>query len=284
MATCVCVEQGTVAIVERWGRYSKMADPGFHCLCCCLGDAIAGKLSMRIQQLDVAVETKTKDNVFITLVVSVQYQVGGKEALYDAYYKLTDSQQQIRAYVFDVVRSSVPKILLDDVFTQKEEIALSVKQELSKSMQGFGYVIIQALVTDIAPDPKVKAEMNNINAAQRQRVAAQDRAEADKIMIVKQAEADAEAKYLAGTGIARQRQAIVNGLRESVMHFKEDVQDISSKDVLQMMMMTQYFDALRELGSGDNKSTVFVAHNPGAVGDIGNQISQGFMGAMQMQR
>jgi regulator of protease activity HflC (stomatin/prohibitin superfamily) len=271
------VDQGTVQVVERFGKYDYFADAGCHFLCCCLGQTSAGYLSLRIQQLDVAVETKTKDNVFITLVVSVQYQVGGKDSYMDAFYKLTDSREQIRAYVFDVVRSSVPKIILDDVFTQKEEIAVNVKSELSKSMNSFGYNIINALVTDIAPDPKVKAAMNDINAAQRQRVAAQDRAEADKIMIVKQAEADAEAKHLAGTGIARQRQAIVNGLRESVMHFREDVQDIGSRDVLSMMMMTQYFDALRELGSGQNKSTIFVPHNPGAVGDVSNQIRMGFL-------
>lgn len=288
MSCFVCVDQGKIGVVETCGKYDKMADPGCHFLCCCCGQSKAGELSLRIQQLDVAVETKTKDNVFVTLVVSVQYQVAGsKEQRYDAFYKLTDSKAQIRAYIFDVVRSSVPKIILDDVFMQKETIAVSVKNELAKSMNEFGYNIIQALVTDIAPDAKVKAAMNDINAAQRARVAAQDKAEAEKIMVVKQAEADAEAKYLAGTGIARQRQAIVNGLRESVMHFKETVDEVTSKDVLSMMMMTQYFDAMRDIGTNAKGSSIFVPHTPGAVADVQNQIAMGFMqgsSAQAMQR
>jgi len=285
MGQCfACVDQGTVVVVEGFGKFKYMADPGCHCLNCLMGEVPAGKISMRIQQLDVAVETKTKDNVFITLVVSVQYQVGSKDQLYDAFYKLTDSREQIRSYVFDSVRSSVPKIILDDVFTQKEEIAVTIKQELQKSMESFGYIIIQALVTDIAPDPKVKQAMNEINAAQRLRVAATDKAEAEKIMVVKQAEADAEAKYLAGTGIARQRQAIVNGLRESVMHFQQDVKDINSKDVMDMMMMTQYFDAMREIGVQSGANTIFMPHTPGVVGDISNQIRSGMVQAQAMQR
>merc|ERR1711966_346541 len=258
-ACWTCVPQGTVQVIQAWGKFQKFADPGCHWVIPCLGHEIAGALSTHIQSLDVAVETKTKDNVFVTIIVSTQYMVlKDPSRMYDAFYKLTDQREQIRSYIFDVVRSTVPRINLDDVFTTKEEIAIEVRNMLEKAMTEFGYTIIQTLVTDIAPDHKVKTAMNEINAAQRARVAAQDRAEADKIMIVKQAEADAEAKYLAGTGIARQRQAIVNGLRESVMHFKEDVQDIGSKDVLSMMMMTQYFDALRELGSGQNKSTIFV--------------------------
>merc|ERR1719498_1530926 len=189
MGQCfTCVEQNTVQIIERWGKFQYMADPGCHVLNCLCGEAVAGALSLRVQQLDVAVETKTKDNVFVTMVVSVQYMVL-KEQLEDAFYKLTDSREQIKAYVFDVVRSTVPKINRDDVFVQKEEIAISVKEELSKAMSSFGYVIIQALVTDISPDARVKAAMNEINAAQRLRVAAQDKAEAEKIVVVKAAEA-----------------------------------------------------------------------------------------------
>ena len=279
MACWTCVPQGTVQVVQRWGKFLKFADPGCHCIIPCCGDDIAGALSTRVQSLDVAVETKTQDNVFVTIIVSTQYAVlvHDEKRMYDAFYKLTDSREQIRAYIFDVVRSTVPRIKLDDVFTTKEEIASEVKSMLEKAMTEFGYAIIQTLVTDIAPDSKVKIAMNEINAAQRQRVAAQDRAEAEKIMVVKAAEADAEAKYLAGTGIARQRQAIINGLRESVIHFQQEVDGISSKDVMEMMMMTQYFDTMKEIGVSSGSNTVFVPSGPGAVGDAAAAVRNGIM-------
>lgn len=244
----------------------------------CKGDGIAGSISTRIQSLDVEVETKTKDNVFVIIVVSTQYMVLSEEQnLYDSFYKLTDSRAQIRSYVFDVVRSTVPRIKLDDVFESKEEIAQSVKEMLSKAMQDFGYQIINTLVTDIAPDSRVKQAMNEINAAQRARVAAQDRAEADKIMIVKAAEADAESKYLAGTGMARQRQAIITGLRESVMDFQNEVPGITSKDVLDLMMMTQYFDTMKDIGTAKGSNTVFLPSGPGAVADAAASIRNGIL-------
>jgi len=265
-------------VIQTWGKFKKFAEPGCHCIVPCCGDEIAGALSTRIQSLDVACETKTKDNVFVTIIVSTQYMVlKDPERMYDAFYKLTDSREQIRSYIFDVVRSTVPRINLDDVFTTKEEIAVEVKSMLEKAMTEFGYSIIQTLVTDIAPDQKVKIAMNEINAAARQRVAAQDRAEAEKIMVVKAAEADAEAKYLQGTGIARQRQAIINGLRESVVNFQAEVSDINSKDVMEMMMMTQYFDTMKEIGTSKNTNTIFVPAGPGAVADAASQIRAGIM-------
>jgi regulator of protease activity HflC (stomatin/prohibitin superfamily) len=240
LAPWTCVSQGTVEVIQRWGKFRKFAEPGCHCVCPCIGDAVAGKISTRIRSLDVSVETKTKDNVFVTIIVSTQFMVlKDASRMYDAFYKLTDSREQIRSYIFDVVRSTVPRINLDDVFTTKEEIAVEVKSMLEKAMTEFGYAIIQTLVTDISPDEKVKRAMNEINAAQRLRVAAQDKAEAEKIMVVTAAEADAEAKYLAGTGIARQRQAIMNGLRESVIHFHADVEGIDAGQVMEMMMMAR---------------------------------------------
>jgi len=217
-----CVDQSTVGIVTQFGKFQRIAYPGFNCIHCYIGEGIAGTLSLRIQQLDVRCETKTKDNVFVTMVVTVQYQVV-KESLIDAFYKLTDSRSQITSYVFDVVRSTVPKINLDDVFTEKEEIAAAIKSELTANMASFGFSIIQTLITDIDPAAKVKSAMNDINAAQRLRIAAVERAEAEKIQVVKAAEADAEAKFLSGQGIARQRQAIVNGLRESIVLFSDQV-------------------------------------------------------------
>lgn len=263
-------------IVERFGKYDRVAAPGFNCLIPCIGEYVAGTLSMRIQQLDVSCETKTRDNVFVNVVVSVQYQVL-KESVYDAFYKLTDSPHQIRSYIFDVVRSTVPKMNLDDVFTSKEEIAVDVKTELTKSMGSFGYVIIQALVTDIEPAAKVKQAMNEINAATRLRSAAVEKAEAEKVKIVKAAEAEAEAKYLSGQGIARQRQAIVSGLRESVMEFASDVDGIDSKEVMQMMMVTQYFDTLKDVGTHSEGTSVFLPHQPGAVADVTAQIHNSFL-------
>lgn len=241
---------------------------------------------MRIQQLDVACETKTRDNVFVNVVVSVQYQVQ-RETIYDAFYKLTDSNSQIRSYVFDVVRSTVPKMNLDDVFTSKEEIASDVKSELTKSMSSFGYAIIQTLVTDIEPAAKVKQAMNEINAATRMRQAAYEKAEAEKVKTVKAAEAEAEAKFLAGQGIARQRQAIVAGLRDSVLQFSNDVDGITNKEVMEMMMITQYFDTLKDVGTTGRSSAVFLPHQPSAVADVTAQVRNGFLQAAaygQMQR
>jgi len=211
-STCCCcfatVPEASVGIVEKFGKFKREAGAGLHWLCCCLGENLKGSVSLRVQQLDVDCETKTKDNVFVTIVVSVQYQVV-PETVFDAFYKLTDPHRQITAYVYDVVRASVPKIDLDSVFETKEDIAMAVKAELEKVMATYGYQIVQALITDIVPDDKVKEAMNAINAAERLRIAATDKAEAEKIMIVKAAEADAESKYLAGVGVSRQRRAIV---------------------------------------------------------------------------
>lgn len=275
---CTCVDTSNVKVIERFGKFNRMAHPGFNVVCCCTGERVAGGLSMRIQQLDVRCETKTKDNVFVDVVVSVQYQVV-RESLYDAFYKLTDSKSQITAYVFDEVRATVPRMGLDDVFTAKEDIAKNVKEELQKSMSAFGFQIINVLVTDIEPAAKVKAAMNEINAAQRLRLAAYEQSEADKVRIVKAAEADAEAKYLAGQGIARQRQAIISGLRESVASFSNEVTDVNSKEVMELLVLTQYFDVLRDIGMSGKSNTVFMDHTPGALGNVSSQIREGFMQA-----
>jgi len=237
---------------------------------------VAGTVSLRIQQLDVRCETKTKDNVFVTLVISVQYQVQ-REQIYDAFYRLTDSKQQISSHIFDVVRASVPKMNLDDVFEAKEEIAGNIKEELSKAMSGYGFCILHALVTDIEPAIKVKEAMNEINAARRHRVAAAEKAEADKVTRIKAAEADAESKFLQGQGVARQRQAIIAGLRDSVQDFSTSIPGIQSKDVLDLMLVTQYFDTLKDIGATNRSSTLFLPHSPGGIGDITQQIRGAFL-------
>jgi len=198
-------------MIERCGKFDRQLGSGANCVCCCCGDEVAGVVSCRLQQLDIACETKTHDNVFVTLTINVHFKVI-PEHEHDAFYSLEDYKKQINAYVFDTIRSAVPKINLDKVFEQKEDIAIAVKQELSKCMKEYGWEIIQVLIADIEPDPKVKNAMNEINTAQRLRVATVDKAEADKILVVKKAEADAESKYLGGVGIARQRKAIAEGM------------------------------------------------------------------------
>jgi regulator of protease activity HflC (stomatin/prohibitin superfamily) len=269
-----CVDQSALGFVTRFGRFVRFAEPGCTVVNCPCGEQVGGALSLRVQQLNVQCETKTKDNVFVITRIAVQYEVLREDA-YNAYYKLTDPRGQITSYVFDVVRSYIPRIDLDDVFTTKEDIAQAVKDELGKAMSSYGYQILQTLVTDIEPASNVKAAMNDINAAHRQRVAALERAEAEKLQVVKAAEADAEAKHLAGQGIARQRQAIVNGLRESVNTFQEDVTEVNAREVLNLVLTTQYFDTLNSIGSSSRTNTVFVPHGPGAVSDVAQQIAAG---------
>jgi len=268
------IDQSTVAIKETFGKFDAILEPGCHCLPWCIGQQVAGYLSLRVQQLDVRCETKTKDNVFVNVVASVQYRALADKAS-DAFYRLSNTREQIQSYVFDVIRASVPKMILDDVFEQKNEIAKAVENELEKAMSAYGYEIVQTLIVDIEPDVNVKRAMNEINAAARMRLAATEKAEAEKILQIKRAEGDAESKYLAGLGIARQRQAIVDGLRDSVLAFSENVPGTSSKDVMDMVLVTQYFDTMKDIGASSKSSAVFIPHGPGAVRDIAAQIRDG---------
>ncbi|CAJ1939930.1 unnamed protein product [Sphenostylis stenocarpa] len=273
---CLQVEQSTVAIKEVFGKFDDVLEPGFHCVPWFFGTQVAGYLTLRVQQLDVHCETKTKDNVFVTVVASIQYRAMAEKAA-DAFYKLSNTREQIQAYVFDVVRACVPKMDLDSSFEQKKEIARAVEEELEKAMSAYGYEIVQTLIVDIEPDERVKRAMNEINAAARSRVAANEKAEAEKILLIKKAEGEAESKYLAGLGIARQRQAIVDGLRDSVLAFSENVPGTSSKDVMDMVLVTQYFDTLKEIGASSKSNSVFVPHGPGAVRDIASQFRDGLL-------
>ncbi|CAH8258959.1 unnamed protein product [Arabidopsis lyrata] len=275
---CVLVKQSDVAVKERFGKFQKILNPGLQFVPWVIGDYVAGTLTLRLQQLDVQCETKTKDNVFVTVVASIQYRVLVDKAS-DAFYRLSNPTTQIKAYVFDVIRACVPKLNLDDVFEQKNEIAKSVEEELDKAMTAYGYEILQTLIIDIEPDQQVKRAMNEINAAARMRVAANEKAEAEKIIQIKRAEGEAESKYLSGLGIARQRQAIVDGLRDSVLGFAGNVPGTSAKDVLDMVMMTQYFDTMRDIGATSKASAVFIPHGPGAVSDVATQIRNGLLQA-----
>ncbi|KAK3004316.1 hypothetical protein RJ639_018867 [Escallonia herrerae] len=280
---CVQVGQSTVAIKERFGKFEDVLEPGCHFLPWCIGSQIAGNLSLRLQQLDVRCETKTKDNVFVNVVASVQYRALANKAS-DAFYRLTNTKTQIQAYVFDVIRGTVPKLNLDDVFEQKNGIAKAVEDELEKAMGVYGFEIVHTLIVDIEPDEHVKRAMNEINSAARLRLAANEKAEAEKIVQIKRAEGDAESKYLAGLGIARQRQAIVDGLRDSVLGFSVNVPGTSAKDVMDMVLITQYFDTMKEIGATSKSSAVFVPHGPGAVRDIAVQIRDGLLQASTQQQ
>lgn len=275
------VEQQSAYIVERFGKFIRIALPGLN-FKIPLIENISGKVSMRLMQLDVEVETKTLDNVFIHIVTSVQFRVV-PEKIYQSFYTLDDPNSQIQAFVFDVVRARVPQIKLDDVFSKKDEIADSVREELHEVMSEFGYDIIKALVTDINPDQKVKAAMNEINEAQRLRIAATERGEAEKIIKVKSAEADAESHILQGEGIAGQRKAIIEGLRDSLTDFQKDVHDVDTKDVMCLIMIAQYFDTLKEMGKNGNANTIMIPHSPSSMSDLQQQIREAIITGNQVK-
>lgn len=264
----VCIHTQEVGIVEDLGQFKKLIDPGFHFVFCPI-QQVAGTLSLRIQQLDVTCETKTKDNVFVRVEVAVQFRVI-TESAYDAYYRLSDPRGQIQSYVFDVVRSTVPRMELDEAFASKKEIAESTGQQLEAVMKDYGYEILNTLVTDLSPDVRVKASMNEINASKRLKEAASHKAEADKVQQVKAAEADAEARYLSGLGVARQRKAIVHGLQASISEFENDVDGVTSKDVMDILVLTQYFDTLSAVGANN----LILEHEPASVTSLQAQVNK----------
>ena len=272
------VKQQTAAIVERFGRFLVIRQSGLH-IKIPLIDRIAGRVSLRILQLDVIVETKTKDDVFVKLKVSVQYKIL-VEKVFDAFYKLDFPQDQITSYVFDVVRAVVPKMKLDDVFEKKNEIANAVKGELNEAMINYGYDIIKALVTDIDPDSEVKTAMNKINAAERQKVAAQYEGDAARILIVEKAKAEAESKRLQGQGIADQRREIARGLEESV-----DVLNgvgINSQEASALIVVTQHYDTLQSIGESTNSNLILLPNSPQAGSDMLNNMVASFTASNQI--
>ena len=264
------VRTAEAVVIQRMGKFLRVATAGMNFKLPWL-DQIAGRIDLRVQQLALDVETKTKDNVFVKIPVSVQYHVI-PDKVYEAFYKLASPTQQISSYVFNVILGHVPKMNLDDAFLQQSDIAVAIKQGLDDVMQTYGYAIDQALVTDIQPDEKVKAAMNEINAAQREQVAASARGETEKILKVKQAEAEAESKALQGQGIANQRKAIVEGLKQSVEAFSSAVEGTSAKDVMMLVLVTQYLDTIKEIGAQDKSNTLFMSHSPAAMGDLFRQM------------
>ena len=272
------VKQQTAAIIERFGRFLVIRKPGLH-IKIPLIDKVAGRLSLKILQLDVIVETKTKDDVFVKLKVSVQYKVLA-DKVYDAFYKLDYPQDQITSYVFDVVRAEVPKMKLDDVFEKKDDVANAVKGELNDAMINYGYDIIKALVTDIDPDQQVKEAMNRINAAEREKVAAQYEGDAQRILIVEKAKAEAESKRLQGQGIADQRREIARGLEESV-----DVLNnvgINSQEASALIVVTQHYDTLQSIGEETNSNLILLPNSPQAGSDMLNNMVASFTASNQI--
>ena len=276
--TIFIVKQQSAAIVERFGKFVSVRHSGLQ-IKIPIVDSVAGRLSLRIQQLDVVVETKTKDDVFVKVKVSVQYKVI-KDKVYDAFYKLDFPQDQITSYVFDVVRAEVPKMILDDVFEKKDDIAIAVKSELNEAMKNYGFDIIKTLVTDIDPDAQVKESMNRINASEREKVAAQFEGDAQRILIVERAKAEAESKRLQGQGIADQRREIARGLEDSVKVLNNV--DINSQEASALIVVTQHYDTLQSVGSASNSNLILMPNSPQAGSEMLNNMVASFTASNQI--
>eukprot|EP01006_Ploeotia_vitrea_P030957 TRINITY_DN63274_c0_g1_i2.p1 TRINITY_DN63274_c0_g1~~TRINITY_DN63274_c0_g1_i2.p1 ORF type:complete len:297 (-),score=2.80 TRINITY_DN63274_c0_g1_i2:167-1057(-) len=277
-----CVPEQSVGIVENLGKYDRVISPGLSIVMWPIAN-VRSLVSLKIQQLDVKCDTKTKDNVFVSVNVAVLYRVE-LENVYDAFYKLTDHRSQIRSYVFDGIRSAFPKMELDESFSSKDEIASHVLTDLRTLMKTYGYNILECLITDITPDPSVQRAMNEINASQRLRHAAAFKAEAEKILLVKAAEADSESKYLVGVGVAKQRKAIMDGLRGSISEFSEAVAGAGPKDVMDILLLTQYFDTLKDVGLNTGNiqtpKTLFLPHGPQSVTHLRKELADSFMSGL----
>ena len=276
--TFFIVKQQSAAVVERFGKFVSVRQSGLQIKIPII-DSIAGRLSLRIQQLDVVVETKTKDDVFVKLKVSVQFKVI-KEKVYDAFYKLDNPGDQITSFIFDVVRAEVPKLILDDVFLKKDDIAIAVKSELQDAMTEYGFQIIKTLVTDIDPDAQVKESMNRINASEREKVAAQFEGEAQKILIVEKAKAEAESKRLQGQGIADQRREIARGLEDSVKVLNGV--DINSQEASALIVVTQHYDTLQSVGAEANSNLILMPNSPQAGSEMLNNMVASFTASNQI--
>ncbi|MBP1838674.1 SPFH domain-containing protein [Formosa algae] len=272
------VKQQTAAIIERFGKFRSIRHSGLQMKIPFI-DRIAGRMSLKIQQLDVIVETKTKDDVFVRLKISVQFKVI-QEKVYDAFYKLDYAHDQITSYVFDVVRAEVPKMKLDDVFVKKDDIAIAVKMELNDAMSDYGYDIIKTLVTDIDPDAQVKAAMNRINASEREKIAAQFEGDAQRILIVEKAKAEAESKRLQGQGIADQRREIARGLEESVEVLNRV--GINSQEASALIVVTQHYDTLQSLGEETNSNLILLPNSPQAGSNMLNDMVASFVASNQI--
>lgn len=269
------IETAEVGVVQRLGKFFRIAGAGLNFKTPFI-DSLTARLSLKIQQLTVQVETKTKDNVFVQIPVSIQYQII-PEKVYDAFYRLSEPTRQIESFVYNAILGHVPGMNLDEVFSTQAQIALDVQANLDTSMREFGYTVVKALITDVVPDAKVKSAMNDINAAQREREATVSRGETEKILAVKKAEADAESKRLQGEGIANQRRAIIAGLQESVEAFQKAIEGVQASDVMALVLVTQYLDTMKDIGASANSNTILLPHSPAGMKDLMTQIREGVL-------
>eukprot|EP00993_Chasmostoma_nieuportense_P002430 NODE_3225_length_1007_cov_30.409091_g3079_i0.p1 GENE.NODE_3225_length_1007_cov_30.409091_g3079_i0~~NODE_3225_length_1007_cov_30.409091_g3079_i0.p1 ORF type:complete len:296 (+),score=104.03 NODE_3225_length_1007_cov_30.409091_g3079_i0:44-889(+) len=274
MGCCYTINTSEVGITECWGKFDNVSRAGFHFINP-LTTSLAGMLTLRIQELNVRIETKTLDNVFVICAVSVQYKVLEDE-IQKAFYELSSTEQQLQSYVFNNVRAQIPHYELDQLFSAKDQIAVQLRSDLEQEMNQFGYSIVQTLITDIDPDATVKQAMNEINAAQRLRVAATDKAEAEAIAVIKSAEAEAESKRLSGVGLAEQRKAVVSGLHDSLFTFAEQG-GVAHGEVMELLLMNQYFDTMKDMTQQSRATTLFVPHTPDTVSALGAQMREGLI-------
>ena len=271
------VKQQTAVIIQRFGKFTGVRNSGLQFKIPVI-DQIAGRINLKIQQLDVPIETKTKDDVFVKIQVSVQYRIL-KESIYEAFYELQNPTEQITSYVFDVVRAEVPKMKLDDVFERKDDIATAILRELDHAMNEYGYGIVKALVTDIDPAAEVKAAMNHINAAERKKVAAEYEGEAEKIRIVAKASAEAESKRLQGMGIANQRREIAKGIEDSVEALNKV--GINSQEASALIVVTQHYDTLQAVGEQSKNTLILLPNSPNSGSDMLSQMTSSFIAAQE---
>jgi regulator of protease activity HflC (stomatin/prohibitin superfamily) len=269
------VQQQERAIVERFGKFVRVAGPGLQSKSPFV-ERVAGRMSLQVEQLNAEIETKTQDNVFVHVKLAVQYKVGNtSQQVQDAFYKLEDPEVQMKSYAFDVVRSHIPSMNLDEAYADADTIAMHIQETLHRQMAEYGYEIVKALVTNIEPDQRVKDAMNNINAAQRNQVAAGAQGDAQKTLAVKKAEGEKETMRLQGEGVAAERQAIAEGLRESLEIIAQ--QGLDPREAMALVALTQYTDMIRALGEGSNTNTILLPHSPSGVGDLMAQIRDGIL-------
>ena len=273
------VEQQERAIVERFGRFVRVAGPGLQRKSPFV-EKVAGRMSLQVEQLNADIETKTQDNVFVVVQLAIQYMVGAdQDKVKDAFYKLDDPEVQMKSYAFDVVRSHIPTMDLDEAYADADTIAKHIQDTLQTQMADYGYEIIKALITNIEPDQRVKDAMNNINAARRNQEAATAQGEGDKTLRIKKAEAESESMRLHGEGVAAERRAIAQGLKDSLAVLADE-QGIDPKEAMGLVALTQYMDTIRSVGENGSMTTLLTpsfaglgrfADGPGAAGHAHRQ-------------
>lgn len=279
-ASVFIVPQQQAYIVERFGKFQSVMFAGIH-MRIPFVDRIAMKTNMRVSQLNVKLETKTLDNVFVTVVASTQFRVN-PENVATAYYELRDPAGQLRSYMEDALRSAIPALTLDDAFARKDDVAADVQKTVGNEMSRFGFTVVKTLITAIDPSPQVKHAMDSINAAQREKEATRQRAEAQRIQIETQAAAEAEKTRLQGEGQANYRREIANGIVDQIKSLQAVGMNIG--DVNNVVLFNQYLDVMRSLAESDNAKTVVLpASTPGGYQELYEQTTKAMLTANEVQ-